>query len=321
MGRAGQIIDEALELTNRKDPTMRGRALHALDRALQHYAERRPWDGLKRWEDFTADGTRYLTLPARIRKILSVSDVTNKMDIEAGSHWNRTAQVPWAAGQAAATAYEWRDLGVVPVIAEPDGAQLRIEASVSEPQSLVIRGMVRDSSASGSPLELYPLVETYTVGGTSYSITDASFVTVDSIEKSITDGSADITIWNHSTAKILARIPAGERSPAYQRIEFLYQPTAGNQVRVEYFARPARLVSETGAVPADVDHDYLVWRVAGDMEFLANEGQSAQVAWAKADGMMQEKRVAEQTQGEKSIQIQPDASYFRMEGADLDGTW
>lgn len=315
---ASSIIDEVQQLLNWKDLNLRDRALVALSRAVARWAAVRPWDALRTYEDFTSDGTKFLALPERVRVPIHFSDVDNSSRIRPGGQWHRTHPIYWNNEQATGRPYEWRLIETQPVISQPQtDTALRVEASVSEAMSIYITGLVRDTAASGTALELYPVREVYSVTGTGYSLTTNLFVEVFDIEKSVEDAVADVKIYTDVDAKLVARIFADERSPEYRLVEFLAKPNAGQAIRCEYFRKPRKIVSELDTIPSVVNREFLVWRVAGDMHWIRNEHEQAALAWRKADGLMAEHQISEETHGERSDPIMPDYRYKMMEGEDL----
>jgi hypothetical protein len=203
----------------------------------------------------------------------------------------------------------------VPVISQPETpAQLTISASASEPISVRLSGLARDSSASGTALELYPIFETYVVAGTGASVTSNTFSEIHTIEKTA-DSTAELTF--SVAGKTIARIAPEQRIPEYRRIEWLYLPPAGRVLRVEYFKRPERIASESSHLPVESDFDYLLWRVVGDMHWLANESEPARIAWQKADGIMQEKILADTAADGQFHQIRPNLTGYGHYGQDL----
>jgi len=314
-----QIIDEVLGITGRKsDTAMRTRLVPAVDRAVDHWASRRPWNGLKRYEDFTANGTRFMVFPRRVQKPLSVTDLDNKQAVRGGTDWNLSATNTWSRSVTNDTPWEFRELGVVPVISEPSTyAPLEIEASVSEALTIFITGYGLDTLASGTALEFPLVTESFLITGTGATTTAQSYTRVESIEKSSLDGDADVIVRDSESSAPLSRIPADARSAAYARIEFLYIPPAGRRLRVEYYTHPDRVVNEQSALPSAVQRDYLIWRVVGDVHWIDNEPQQAQLAWQKADGLMQEEALAQEGRGDRLKLVSPRQIYFRLEGEDL----
>jgi hypothetical protein len=293
-----RIVDEALQLTNRVDTKHRTRALNAVSRGVEYWAERLPWPGLKRYEAFASDGTRYMTFPERVRKVISVGDITDRVPVQPGDHWNREHASLWLQ-DLRADPLEWRDLGIVPLASDPvTDTQLSIEASVSEPLTVYITGLARDTAASGTALELYEVRESFAITGTGATDTSNTFVRVTGLEKNTNDGTAEVVVKSSVDSKTLARIGAQDGSPQYRRIEFITLPGAGRQYRVEYYSKPAEVVNESSPLPPSIDRDYLVWRVVGDLHWIAEQPDAARAAWQKADGLLLAHQNAEKTHGE-----------------------
>lgn len=301
----GEIINSSLELVNRVDPQHRIRARRAVDRALVFYADKLPWPSLVREEDFTCSGDRTLTFPRRVRSIISMGDVSRQAHIDPGTHFGR--QYPSQHyGTPPTGAWQWDDLGLVPTIADPStDTTLNISTTQSEAVLVTIHGFLRDSTSSGTALELYEGTEVVTLGGAAQNTSNA-FVRVKSIEKDGLDTDCDVLIkFNEPTVKTVARIGAHERGPQYRRVQFLGKPTAGNTVRVAYYERPTRIVAEDVNLDPAVYPDVLIWRVVGDLHWINEDPQAAQIAWAKAEKMMDERIRAQTAQGEQLMQAIP----------------
>jgi hypothetical protein len=307
-----RIIDEALQLTNRVDSQHRTRARVALGRGVEYWAERLPWPGLKRYEAFASNGTRFMAFPERVRKVISVSDITDKLPVKPGDHWNREHSTLWLQ-DLQADPLEWRDLGLVATISDPvTDSTLTIEATVSEALTVYVTGLARDTNASGTALELYEARESFAITGTGATDTTTAFVRVTSLEKSVEAGLADVTVKSSVDSKPLARLAANDSAAEYRRIEYLTVPNAGRQYRLEYYTKPSPIVNETSPLPPSIDRDYLVWRIVGDLHWTAEQPDAARAAWQKADGLLMAHQNAERTHGEDYAgQITPEWRYGR----------
>lgn len=309
-----RVIDEALQMVSRVDSDYRTRALYAVSRAVLFWADRVPWGSLKTYETFIANGTRYLALPRRVRRIVEVGDITNKMKVRDGAHWGHKYPDNYFVDVADSTPWEWRDGGMVATIAEPStDTQLVFQSTASEALSLYISGWARDTSASGTPMELYEVSESVDLGGTGVTETTNSFVRVRAIEKSTLDSTADVLVRSSTDSAPLARLTSEDRASAYQRIEFLKVPTAGTRFRIEYYRRPERIVSENTPVEPSIDRDFLLWRVAGDLHWIGHEQEAALAAWRKSESLVQQRILAEKAQGEGNLQVQPEIGYYGLE--------
>lgn len=297
---------------------MRGRALKALDRALQGWGEKRPWEDLRRYETVITNGTRFLTLPSRVREIIDIVDESQGCDVTPGQHWGRNRTSTWTTDRSDTSPRQWRKIGVAATI-QPlsEDSQLEINTTVSEVFNVLITGLGRDTTASGTAMELFHIQDALAMSGTGATVTSKTFAEVHSIEKGTFDTTADVVIKQFTNGAPLARIYSEDRRPNYQRVEWLYVPPAGKKMRVEYYIRPDRLASEGTVLPTAIDREYLVWSVVGAMHWMNNEPQAAQTAWQRAELIMQEAAIAERTQGENAMRIEPNWMYENMEGPDL----
>lgn len=310
-----RVIDDALLMVNRVDSDYRTRALRAINRAVLHWADRVPWPSLQKYETFYSNGTRFLTLPRRVRRVITVGDITNKMKVRDGAHWDFKYPDEYFVDVADSTPWEWQDAGVVSTIAEPPApTKLVFQSTVSEAVEVNISGWARDSSASGTAMELYEVNEQVQLGGTGTTETTYEYASVRAIEKTTLDSVCDIVVRSSTDSQPLARLTSDDRQASYRRIEFLKVPTAGTAFRVKYFRRPERLVSENVPLEPSVEQDYLLWRTVGDLHWIASQQEAALAAWRKADALIQQRIMAEKTQGEGNLQIQPEMSYYDQEG-------
>lgn len=301
----GEIIDQALQLANRVDPQHRNRARRAVDRALLFYSDKLPWPSLEREETFTSNGTRFMTFPRRVRTIISIGDKTRQYHVEPGGHFGRQfpAQHYGESGQGM---WQWSDLGLVPTIINPaTDTTLKLSSSQSEALLVTVHGFLRDSTSSGTALELYEDKEVITLGG-SEETTTKTFVRIKSIEKDGLDTESYVTIKATTPDdQPIARIGKDERSPQYRRVQFLGTPNAGDQAVVKYFERPTRVVSEDVNLDPAIHPDIIVWRVVGDLHWMGEDPAAAQIAWAQAEKLMDEHMRAQTAQGSSCEQAIP----------------
>lgn len=301
----GEIIDQALELANRVDPQHRIRARRAVDRALLFYSDKLPWPSLVREEDFTSNGTRYMTFPRRVRSVISIGDKTRQIHVDPGGHFGR--QYPTQHfGESAQGTWQWEDMGLVPTIIDPStDTTLKLSTTQSEAVLVTIHGFLRDSTSSGTALELYEGKEVVTIGGAEQTTTN-TFARIKSIEKDGLDTESSVVVKaTLPSNQPIARIGPDERNPQYRRIQFLGKPNAGDQMRVKYYERPTAIVSEDVNIDPAVHQDIIVWRVTGDMHWIGEDPQAAQLAWAKAEKLMDERIRAQTAHGEQLMQAIP----------------
>lgn len=302
------LIDRAQRLADRVDPSYRIRALDGLDEAMQWYASQVPWDALKRTEDFVASG-EFLILPDRINKIIRIGDRTNARPLDPGEHFERRRSGAYFQRTSGAPC-EWRPLGYVPTVKDLSvAAPLHISSTSSESIAIQIRGLISDSTASGTALELFEAKETLTLAGVTLASTN-SYTTIISIQKD-KGTAADVLIGTAADGQI-ARIPSWESRPLYHKVQFSPVPT-GQTLEVTYFRRPDRLTSEDDPIEASVNEEALVWRAAGNLHWMDNEGQAAERAWQKANEVVVLKRNEEETFGEKDFTVSPWLGYVNLE--------
>jgi hypothetical protein len=309
-----RVIDDALLMVNRVDSDYRTRALRAVNRAVLFWADRVPWPALKTYETFIANGTRFLTLPRRVRRVVEIGDISNKIKVRDGAHWAHKYPDEFFVDTADSTPWEWRDGGLVPTIAAPStDTKLVFQTTASEAMNVNISGWARDSTASGTAMELYEINETVNLGGTGVTETTNTYVKIRAIEKTTLDSASDLVIRSSTDSAPLARLTSDDRAAAYRQVEFLKVPGAGTQFRVEYYRRPERLVSENVPLEPSIDLDFLLWRTVGDLHWVASQQEAALAAWRKSEGLVQQRILAEKAHGEGNLQVQPDISYFDIE--------
>lgn len=317
MATVGSVIDQALQLVNRVDSSYRQRALYAIERGVRHYAERLPWPSLIRQELFYSNGTDSFVFPQRVRQLISVGDNTHKAYVPPGGHFER--QYPeWQLGsKPSGGPFQWRPAGDVPVIQDPAAATyLELNTTASDSQTVYVRGTAQDTSASGTPLEFYDYEESVTALETPVT-TSALFYRIFSIEAANLDRSNDIFVRYSTDAVPAARIPTFERHSKYKKIEWLAKPAAGAAFTCRYYADPVKINSETQALDPQIPEDYLVWRIVGDLHWIAEQPQAAQAAWGRADELMRTKIEAETTHGDQYSQAIPYAPFI----TDDEGAW
>jgi hypothetical protein len=306
------LIDKIQRITNRVDTDWRVRVREAIDDSIKNFAVHAPWDALERRETFIADGQAFMILPSRVARVMHVDDLTNKIALEPGQDWARRYDSTYLESSGEAP-IEWRPAGVTPLVQTlATDTRLSIQSTVSENYGVVVRGLVRDTAASGSPLEFYAVEENFAMGGSDATQTANLFVRVDTIQKEV-DTSGQLIVRNADDSSILSRIQPWEAQSEYPRIEFYQKPNAGHKLRVRYYVQPGVIDDESAAVPQGVPTEYIKWRAAGDIHWEKQESQPAQLAWAKADEILDSYRHRETAHGERDTQSRPTLSYYDME--------
>lgn len=309
------LIDRVQQLAGRVDASHRDRVRTALDEAIQWFASRVPWDSLKEHEDFRSGGSRDLILPDRVNKVITISDAETFTAMSGGDHWEK--RTPGAFLQdASGQPQEWRDFGYVPVISQPaTDTTLSFQSTVSEGFDVHLRGLVRDTTASGTALELYEVQETIRLDNESAVATANAYVRVLGIQKPKFTV-ADVHVTDDTSTLKISRIPAWETRPLFRRIQLHFVPTA-RPFRVNYFKRPDRLTTETDAIDPGINEEAVVWRAVGNISFIENEDNAAGVAWGKAEDIIEKMKTMEETFGEKDSHIAPWIGYLNLESQEI----
>ena len=308
-----EVVQRAQELANRIDSNWNTRTRAAVSRALKFWATKIPWPALRAEEDFLTTGGRFLVFPERVGVILSVTDVANSRTLDPFGQWPRREPGIYAQ-QSSGTPFEWQDYGWTPFASVPaTDTVLELSAGGSEAFAVRITGLVRDTAASGTPLEFQEYTETLTMGGTEVTQTATIWAHEGLLGLEKEAGS---TYWlkahNPLTGQVISYIPAGEVASQHRRIQFLPVPGAGLQMRVVYYRRPEEIHSLDAALDNSVDVDYLSWRAAGDLHMMMKEGQAAQLAWSKAAEIMAG-QLSREKQSPARRQTGPDFVYSDME--------
>lgn len=256
-------------------------------------------------------------LPKRVARVIWLGDVDNSRKIEAGQHWEDRAPGTYFQ-ETAGSFLEWRPLGTVPVITQPQtDIQIDMRSTQSEAIRVFVRGLVRDTTSSGTTGELNMLEENIVLNGSDFTQTSNEFVQLWTIEKDF-NTTAEVLIRDTmaTNPQIISRIYPWESRPEYQRVECILVPTLGTQVRVRYFARPPRIIRLLQTIEEEVDQDYLVWRVAGDLHWHQNERDAAQIAWGKAEEVLQNRINQERMHGDADYRAMPTSMFLDYNDGD-----
>lgn len=294
------LVNRVQRLADRVDTSYRSRTLDAIDEAVQWYSSRVPHDSaINPGEVFVADGTEFLTLPDRVARVLTVSDLTNLQRVRPGSQWESRRPTSYLQ-RTGGTAQEWRPVGISPVISQPATDEtLTFSTLTSESIAVQVRGLVFDSAASGTALALREVQESVQMAGvTNFSANYYRKVISIQKDKGTTNG---LSVAYGSSLR--AYVAPWDTRPMYQQIQLMFVPIAGTQLEISYQKRPDRITSEDDSLPGFVNEEAVMWRAAGNMHWMDNEGQAAQIAWTKADQELDRVRNEEQTHGEKSYAV------------------
>ncbi len=318
MATVGDIIDQSLRLANRVDPAYRQRALDAVDRNVRYFAERVPWPSLERREEFQANGSEFFTFPRRVRSIISIGDNTNKCYVRPGDHFER--QYPeWELGgnKPQGGPFKWRHLGTSPVIQDPtERTVLNLNTTASDSQSVFVRGLAFDTAASGSALEYFEASE-IVVAQETPTATVNQFKEVLAIEADTLDKNHDIVVRYDTGDLPAARILKNERHTSYEKIQWLAKPATGNLFTVRYYEDTEKIASESQILPPQVDTDVIVWRTVGDLHWISEAPQAAQLAWQRADELIQVHMTAQVSHGDRLEQAIPYAPMYEDDDGEI----
>lgn len=306
------VLDGALRLSGGADPGKRKRAQEALDRATRSWAQRSPWPALRRWETFIHQGGRTLCLPERVWVVQSVIDEASQRKVEPVEHWDALNPELLVAGTAG-TPVQYRKLGILPVCGQPStDTQIELHTTGSEAYTVRIHGLRRDSTESGSPFELYEDRETFTMGGTTATVSANTWAKLIGLEKD--EGTEySFKAVDPVAGKVLARIPSWSSRAAYQAIEFMPVPDAGARILVEYLVAPEKITSEETVLDSGISREYLEWQVAGDVLWANGRRDDSQTAWAKAEQILTDEARRHTTLGEGDFRAIPMNTYLGLE--------
>lgn len=307
------FIDRIQRRADRVDSGHRVRARDALDESIQWYAKTVPWPSLMRLERFETSGSEFLVFPDRVLKIVSVGDLTNTQQLEPGDQFGRRFNGTYF-NRTSGRLCEWKDMGLVPVTSQPNtDTTLQFQSTVSENYNAYVKGLVRDTTASGTALELYEVLEAVGITSSDVNTTSNSFVRIIELTKD-RPSNGDLTINYSQDGRRASRIPLWEARPLFPQIQLFHVPNPQATLEVEYYRRPDRITSENGGIDASMDEEALVWRAAGNMHWVDQEGASAKEAWEKATEIVEAKKNVEESFGEKDFHIEPAfPSYFDQE--------
>ena len=306
-----EVVQRAQELANRIDTNWNDRTRAAVSRALKFWAAKIPWPALKAEEDFLTTGGKFLVFPERVGVILSVSDVANSRTLDPFGDWPQREPGIFLQ-DSPGTPFEWQDYGWTPFASVPaTDTVLELQAGGSEAFAVRVTGLLRDTAASGTALELQEHTETLTMGGTNVTQTTTVWASLLGLEKD-----AGSTNWlkalNPLSSQVISFIPPGEVAVQHRRIQMLPVPSAGLNLRIAYYRRPEEIHSLDAALDNSVDLDFLAWRSAGDIHWTLKEMNAAQLAWTKAAEIMAA-NLSREKQSPTKRQTSPDFTYFGME--------
>jgi hypothetical protein len=279
-----------------------------------HWAERLPWPGLERRETFHANGQRDIVLPDRVNIVITVGDGNDW--VPPGENFESRWGPTFFSGSSG-RACEWRPSGLSPVIAQPaTDSPLRLLSSQSESMTVLVRGLVRDSTASGTALEFHTQEETVDLGSSTTEVTSTSFVEILAIEKPHST-TAELRVFDNVNGNVIARIKPWDTTAQFKKISTPLVVPAGTALPIRYYAYPQMLTSIDQSVETAIPNDFLVWRAAGDLHFIENMPDAAQLSWAKAEEVLTNAINARRSFGQRDATAVPDGDYLNWGDWDL----
>ena len=114
------LTTEAQRLAGRVDTGFDDRTKQWLNEALDRWVVRDPWGTLTKEQDFPSDGTQDLILPNYVKKIISITDKTNKFPVERFENLEKHATSSLIA-ETAGKAYYWEERGMSVLRWRPPG--------------------------------------------------------------------------------------------------------------------------------------------------------------------------------------------------------
>ena len=306
----GEIITQAQRLAGRVDPGFDSRALRFINEGVEHWARKIPWPTIRRVDDFVANGTRELILPAHVMRVVWLADKTNSHPIAPLDPWDREYPTRYM-GESTGQPDFWREEGVTPVTAQPAApATIEVVTTASDSFSVHLAGYVRDTTASGTANYEVFAEEILAVGGTGTYSSANQYVRLMSIGKDdVTAG--DLLVYNAGT--LISRVHKNRYVSEYRRIEFLQIPTGGTLIRTGYLERPPPLTLTTQHPHPAIDPDYLIWWTAGLIHHAQNQKDMGDVYLARAEMKLQDRIYAERSHGDRDQQGIPDQGYWDSE--------
>lgn len=311
----GDLIDRVQQLADRVDTGYRARTLNAIDEAVQWLARRMPWDSLLERDTFVCPGGRNLILPEHVGKVVSLFDSTNSRKILPGDNWE--SRFPGSyENEIVGPPQEWREAGLSPVLSQPSTNEtLVLSTTQSDGMTVRIQGLVEETAASGTSLRFRRVTESFTMAGVT-EVSANTYVRILVVQKS---RPTDATLNVAYGSQLQSRVLGPEASAAFPRLEIYPGADAGYAIEMRYFRRPERLNDEDSAIDPGINEQALLWRAVGNMHWMDNERDAAQLAWQRAEITVAELRTQEEAHGEEDHTIDPAVSYTERENYDGGG--
>lgn len=314
--KLGTLIDRGQELADRKDTSWDGRCTRFVNEAIKQWSTKLPWPTLQRAEDFTFNSRestgRVLTLPQYVQKVLRVADDTNNVVLRPGN--SPDLDFPNKhLDNAAGAALFYRELGFAALHKQPaSAAAIRVQSTASDAATIYVSGLALDTSASGTPDELYLTREEIITSGSSITSGSKLFVRVDTIGKDVDSSNSDILVSTAADGQ-LARLCQDDEQTRYRQLELLNGPPDGTIFQIEYLLKPHPLRATNDHAPPAVDPDYIIWYVASMIHRAQGNIQEAEVLLARANEILEREATFEKNAGDQDFRSFPEPLYWAGE--------
>ena len=271
---------------------------------------RDPWGTLTKEQDFPSDGTQDLILPNYVKKIISITDKTNKFPVERFENLEKHATSSLIA-ETAGKAYYWEERGMSPVAAQPTSASLLQFDPDSAADTCVcyVEGVAQSTLGSGTAASWHTESEYVTCVSGAATSTTKNFIQIMTLGKDVLT-EADVIVRYGGVNPPIARIDHDAYRSEYRHVRFVYAPSAGTEFRVKYIQRMTELTQDDQVLPPSVNPRFLVWWAAGNIHSAMGQHKEAQMKWQMAEKFLLEDAHHEKAHGEQDWTVVPDSGWM-----------
>jgi hypothetical protein len=304
------LTNQAQQLAGRVDTNWNERTLRFLNEGVERWAQKRPWNSLRKTLTMTADGTRKLVFPDYVLTIAWLTDLTNRDVVNFRESWDREATSQYL-GNTTGAAYWWREDGVQPLYKELSAAStLQVRSEASDTYSVHITGLGQDTTQSGTAGENFFIEEVLSASGSGPNTSANTYKEILTIGRTAR-GNGDVLVTDGTTQ--LGRIAKNRWTTSYRRAELLRIPSAGTQLRCGVLVRPTPLVETNQVAHHTINPQYLIWYAAGLIHKAMDEQDLGEVCLARADRILDERDYQEEAFGDRDWGSLPDSEYWGSE--------
>lgn len=255
MKNFSELVADVGSYLGRPDTTYQTAIKRYINLAVRDYYRQFPSALKNRRTTFVATGEQAQGLPADVDRPVWLMDATNYRPLEAGVLWDEMYPYQLADGPAGYV-FEWDFDGEWPLIKQPDGV-LQLSSSASDARTVRVQGLVADSASSGLGTEYYVATEQITLNGSTPVTLATDFDYVQTIAASEKTGTV-VHIRNGS-GQALGSIPPYETSPRHVWVKWIYTPSAGTKIMMEYIPKVPHLQYDDQGLPSVVPWDFVYW--------------------------------------------------------------